>query len=380
MSTQPFHVMTKAVGPACNLACEYCFYLDKPLDPGRMPTDVLERYVKSYLQAQPSQAPEVTFAWQGGEPTLAGLAFFEEAVRFQKKHARPGVKIQNAFQTNGVLLDKDWAGFFRRENFLVGVSIDGHAELHDRFRRDRAGQGTLAKVLVGLEHLKAAGVEFNTLTVVHAANAEEPLAVYRFLKALGSTFLQFIPLAEPHPLSVVSARSVTAAQWGSFLNGVFHQWRKHDVGSVFVQLFDVALAAHMGYPASLCVHAPTCGRALALEQNGDLYSCDHFVDPAHRLGNLVSQDLAAMVDSPFQKAVGDAKTLELPHECKICGFLSLCFGACPKDRLLPATQGKLSWLCNGYKAFYAETTPYFHAMARALTQRMPASEYRQFLS
>ncbi len=383
----PFHAMTKPVGPACNLACEYCFYLDKAglLYPGesmgqwRMSRALLERYVKSYIEAQPQHTPEVTFAWQGGEPTLAGLEFFETAVALQKKHARPGMTIQNAFQTNAVLIDQDWAGFFHREGFLIGVSIDGPPELHNRYRVDRGGQGTLERALAGIDHLKAAKVEFNTLTVVNSVNGAEPLAVYRFLKSIGSTFLQFIPLVEPDPVTVVTFRSVTAAQWGTFLAGVFHQWRKHEVGTVFVQHFDLLLALYCGHPSSLCVHAPTCGRAVAVEKNGDVFSCDHFVDPAFRLGNLATQPLSALVDSPFQKAFGEAKSADLPQECRICGFLPLCHGACPKDRLLPATGGKLNWLCEGYKAFYAETSPYFLAMARALSQRQPASEYRRFL-
>jgi len=383
---QPFHAMTKPVGPACNLACEYCFYLDKAglLYPGesgqaRMSPHLLEQYVKDYIAAQPPHTPEVTFAWQGGEPTLAGLEFFETVVVLQKKHSRPGMTLRNAFQTNAVLVDENWARFFHREGFLIGVSIDGPPELHDRFRYDRGGHGSLEKALTGIGHLKAAKVDFNTLTVVNSLNAAEPQSVYRFLKSIGSTFLQFIPLVEADSKAVVSSRSVTGGQWGTFLNGVFHQWRKHDVGSVFVQLFDVVLALHMGYPASLCVHAPTCGRAVAVEKNGDVFSCDHFVDPAFRLGNLSTQSLSVMVDSPFQKAFGDAKSRDLPRECQICGFLPLCHGACPKDRLLPATGGKLNWLCEGYKAFYAETTPYFQAMARALNQRLPASEYRRVL-
>jgi uncharacterized protein len=308
-----FHLLTKPVGPICNLDCKYCFYLEKEkLYPGenqwRMSDVVLEEYIRQYIHSQP--VPEINFAWQGGEPTLLGVDFFRKAVALQKQFAN-GKTIFNAIQTNGTLLDDEWCEFLAANKFLVGLSIDGPAELHDKYRVDKRQQPTFASVMRGLELLKKHGVEFNTLTVVNRANSQQPLEVYRFLKGIGSQFMQFIPLVEraapaemksagydfaapplpgrPENASAVTPWSVEAEQYGNFLCAIFDDWVRHDVGKTFVQLFDVALGNWMGLGSSLCVFAEKCGAALAIEHNGDLYSCDHYVYPRHKLGNVMNQ-------------------------------------------------------------------------------------------
>jgi uncharacterized protein len=384
-----FHILSKPVGPICNLDCKYCFYLEKEkLYPGesqwRMSPAVLEQYIRQYIQSQP--ATEIHFAWQGGEPTLLGVEFFRDAVALQKKHSR-GNTISNAIQTNGTLLDDEWCEFLAANRFLVGLSIDGPAELHDVYRVDQHDQPTFEKVMRGLELLKKHGVEFNTLTVVHRANSRRPLDVYRFLKEIGSQFLQFIPLveraapadmksagydfAEP-PLpgrrqtgSPVTPWSVEAEQYGTFLCAIFDEWVRHDVGNTFVQLFDVALGNWMGLGSSLCVFAEKCGAALAIEHNGDLYSCDHYVYPRHRLGNVMSQSLGEMVRSPQQTKFGNDKSDSLPRFCRDCEVRFACNGECPKHRFIQTPDGEdgLNYLCPAYKKFFNHIDPHMKAMA-----------------
>ena len=385
-STAPFHIMVKPIGAQCNLRCDYCFYLKKTaLYPGmktsnyRMSEDVLEILIRNQIQARADGQSEVQFVWQGGEPTLMGIPFFKKVVALQRKYAPKNVVISNAFQTNGVLVSDEFAHFFHDHQFLVGVSIDGPEHLHDRFRRDTSGRGSFKAVMNGIEQLNQHRVEYNLLTVVQSDNSQYPEEVYRFLTGLGSPFIQFIPIVEPDALTTVSTRSVGSEQWGSFLNQVFHLWRIGDIGRIYIQYFDMLLGLHLGHPASLCVHAPTCGRGLALEHNGDLYSCDHFVDREHFLGNITTKSLVDMVDSPFQRTFGQDKFATLPDLCRNCQFLTFCFGGSPKDRLIATDSGKLNWLCSGYKAFYQETAPYFAAMAAALQKRLPASEYQRFL-
>lgn len=385
-ASAPFDVMVKPIGAQCNLRCDYCFYLDKAgLYPKkkaadyRMRDETLENLVRSQIQSLAIGQREVQFAWQGGEPTLMGIPFFKRVVALQRKHAPRDVSILNAFQTNGVLVTDEFARFFREHQFLVGVSVDGPEAMHDRFRRNTSGLGTFKAVMEGIECLNRHQVEYNLMTVVQSDNGQHPEEVYRFLTSLGSPFIQFIPIVEPDPLSTVSSRSIGGEEWGTFLNRVFHEWRCSDIGRVYIQHFDMTLGLTMGRPASLCVHAPRCGRGLALEHNGDLYSCDHFVDRDHFLGNISTKPLAAMVNSPFQRAFGQSKSTTLPEACRNCQFLSFCYGGCPKDRLIATDSGKLNWLCSGYLAFYQETAPYFVAMARALHHHLPASEYLRFL-
>ncbi len=387
-----FHVMAKPTGPICNLDCRYCFYLEKERLYGEkrswaMQDGVLETYVRNYIAAQ--QAPEVTFAWQGGEPTLLGLDFFRRAVELQREHAH-GKTIHNTFQTNGVLLNESWAAFFKEHQFLVGLSIDGPEALHNLYRRDKGGHDTFKKVVRGMEFLKAGGVEFNTLTCVHHGNAGHPLEVYRFLKEQGSGYLQFIPIVErvaetpgPDGLTLVRPdQSETAKvapwcvrpeQYGDFLIGIFDEWVRNDVGRVFVQLFDVSLESWLGMAPSLCLFRETCGNAMALEHNGDLYSCDHYVYPENRLGNIMDGPLEDMVLSEQQRKFGEDKRDSLPKYCLKCPVHFACRGECPKHRFLSTPDGEpgLNYLCAGYKKFFRHIDPFMQFMALELRAGRP---------
>jgi uncharacterized protein len=386
-----FHVMLKPRGPICNLDCGYCYYLAKEkLYPGsqfRMSDEVLAEFTRQYIEAQ--EVPEVTFAWQGGEPALMGLDFFQRAVALQQQYRKPGMRIDNAFQTNAVLLDEAWCRFFKRHRFLVGVSLDGPQELHDAYRVDKGGGPTFQRVMAGLALLKKHAVDYNVLVCVHAANAGHPLRVYRFLRdEVGAEFMQFIPIVERERGSGsqkairVTGRSVTGRQYGDFLIAVFDEWVRHDVGRVFVQSFDVALAAWLGQPPSLCVFQETCGQAMAMEHNGDLYACDHFVEPAHRLGNIQDVPLVNMVRSARQQRFGEAKREALPPVCQACPVRFACNGGCPKDRTLstPGKQGRLNHLCEGYKAFFTHIDAPMQFMAAAIRARRPPSDIMRFLA
>lgn len=389
-----FHVMTKPVGPICNLDCKYCFYLEKerlyPDSDWKMPDDVLESYIRQYIQAQSTET--ISFAWQGGEPTLLGVDYFRKVVEFQNKHAG-SKRIQNAFQTNGVLLDDRWGEFLAQNRFLVGISIDGPRELHDRYRVDKGGQPTFDRVMRGLGFLKKHGAEFNTLTVIHRQNARQPLDVYRFLKEAGSGFIQFIPVVERvaqasgadglfliGPAQKASARvsgwSVEPIEYGKFLCSIFDEWARNDVGRTYVQIFDVALEMWLGLAASLCVFRETCGGALALEHNGDLYSCDHFVYPENKLGNIMEQPLASLAASAQQTQFGLDKRDRLPRYCRECDVRFACNGECPKHRFTRAPDGEygLNYLCPGYKLFFHHIDPYMRFMASELrAHRAPAN-------
>ena len=383
-----FHIMLKPRGAICNLDCTYCYFLSKEMMyPGsrfRMADALLEEYTKQYIAAQ--QAPSVTFAWQGGEPTLMGLAFFRRAVELQQKYRRPGMQVYNAFQTNGTLLDDDWCRFFREHDYLIGLSVDGPQALHDRYRVDKGGQPTFAKVMAGLALLKKHGVEYNILTTVHAGNVDHPLEVYRFLRDdAGAHYLQFIPIVERANESGyqegedVTDRSLTGAQYGEFLCAIFDEWVRRDVGRVFVQIFDVALAAWSGQHPGLCVFEETCGTALAMEHNGDLFSCDHFVEPRYRLGNIQEIPLLEMVASPQQRQFGLDKRDTLPRYCRECEVRFVCNGGCPKDRIIHTPDGEpgLNYLCAGFKRFFAHVDPPMRFMAAELmAQRPPAGIMR----
>ena len=399
-----FHVLTKPIGPVCNLDCTYCFYLEKQkLYPEervwRMNEVVLESYIRQYIHSQPGN--EIHFAWQGGEPTLLGVEFFQKAVALQKKHAA-GKQIDNALQTNGTLLDDRWGEFLAANRFLVGLSLDGPRELHDRYRVDKGQKPTFDAVLHGLDFLKKHGVEFNTLTVVNRANSQEPLKVYHFLKDAGSGFMQFIPLVErraagspaapgldfaepPDPArpqasaSTVTDESVVAGQYGDFLCAIFNEWVRQDVGRVFVQLFDVALGNWMGLGSSLCVFAEKCGAALAVEHNGDLYSCDHYVYPKYRLGNLLNQSLGEMVQSRQQTQFGADKLTSLPKYCRACEVRFACNGECPKHRFIKTPDGEegLNYLCPAYKKFFHHIDPHMRVMGQLLNEGRAAAEIMQ---
>jgi uncharacterized protein len=400
MAHSPFHIMTKPIGPICNLDCKYCFYLEKEkLYPGTktwaMPDEVLEQYVQQYIAAQPGD--EIHFAWQGGEPTLLGLDFFRRVVDLQQRHAG-GKTIANALQTNGVLIDDAWGEFLAEHRFLVGVSIDGPRDLHDCYRVDKGQAPTFDRVMRGIAKLKQHKVDFNTLTVVHRRNSQHPVEVYRFLKEIGSGFIQFIPIVERRVASgssdglvlikpsfgdaaEVTEWSVEPKAYGTFLSRIFDEWVKKDVGRVFVQLFDVALESWMGMDASLCVFKKTCGSALAMEHTGDLYSCDHFVYPENKLGNIMETALENLVDSPQQKAFGQAKSESLPRMCRTCEVRFACNGECPKHRFLTTPDGEpgLNYLCAGYKHFFKHIDPYMQFMAGELRAQRPPANIMRFL-
>lgn len=393
---QPFHVMTKPIGPICNLDCKYCYYLHKEeLYPKgnkwKMSNDCLESYIRQYIDAQPARTSEITFAWQGGEPTLMGLDFFERCVGIQQKFARPGMKITNTLQTNGVLLDEDWCRFFLKHGFLVGLSIDGPAEFHDEYRVDLKGEGSHSSVIAALRLLKKFGVEFNALVVVNRNNGSSGGRIYRYLRDTGCRFIQFIPIVERSGVGrhaeqttanndevpfeeadqAVSSRSVLPEQFGTFLCDVFDEWVQQDVGRVFVQIFDQALSAWMGVEPSLCVFRKTCGRALAMEHNGDVYSCDHFVEPEYKLGNLKVIPLEELVNSGRQQAFGDAKRDTLPDYCRRCEVLHACNGECPRNRFLMTPDGEsgLNYLCAGYRKFFNHIDGPMKEMADHLRHR-----------
>ncbi len=390
-----FHVLTKPTGPICNLDCKYCFYLEKEnlyADTSRwaMREEVLESYVRQYIESQ--SAPVISFAWQGGEPTLLGVDFFRKVVRLQAKYAA-GKKIENGFQTNGVLLDDRWGEFLAQNRFLVGISIDGPERLHDRYRVDKGGAPSFRRVMRGLGYLRKHGVEYNTLTVVQRSNSRHPLEVYRFLKEAGSRFMQFIPIVERvsdqpddaglvliSPDSGEPARvtpwSVEAVQYGKFLCTIFDEWVRRDVGRYYVQIFDVALESWMGMSASLCVFRETCGTALALEHNGDLYSCNHYVYPENLLGNIMEDPMGSLVTSSSQVRFGQNKRDLLPRYCRECEVRFACNGECPKHRFIRTPQGEegLNYLCAGYKLFFGHIDPYMRFMAGELRQgRAPAN-------
>ncbi|MED5544551.1 anaerobic sulfatase maturase [Novosphingobium decolorationis] len=389
--TAQFHLLAKPSGPACNLDCDYCFYLEKEAlyerpAKRRMAPDVLDAYVRNVLASTPPEATPL-FAWQGGEPTLQGLPFFREAVRLQKLYAA-GRPVTNTLQTNGVLIDEDWARFLAEERFLVGLSLDGPAEVHDRYRRYRSGAPSHHLVMAALERLQRHGVDYNVLTCVDRHSTRQPQAIYDFLKAAGVEFIQFTPVVErvagrdyaaqgfdlegPGALPAqgkspqVAPFAVLPEAWGDFLVGVFNRWRKADIGRVFVMNIEWALASYMGQPGAVCLHQKQCGHALASEYNGDVYSCDHYVYPDYRLGNLAKDSIADMVLSPRQQAFGEAKWRDLPGKCHSCAQLTLCWGGCPKHRFTRTRDGEagLNYLCRGYERYFRHITPWLNVIAQ----------------
>ncbi len=357
-----FHVLAKPSGAICNLDCSYCFFLSKEeLYPGssfRMDDDLLENYLRQLLESHGGQ--EVSVAWQGGEPTLMGVPFFRRVVELVDQLRRPDQRVEHTIQTNATLIDDDWARFLADHDVLGGVSIDGPRELHDEYRLDKGGKPTFDRAIRGLDRLKAHGVRWNVLTTVHHANEQHGLRVYRFLRDdLEAEFIQLIPIVErPSPGGIpvgseVTDRSVTPDGYGQFLIEVFEEWVRHDVGRVYVQMFDSTLANFLNVPGALCVHAETCGTALALEHNGDLYSCDHFVEPDYLLGNITETHLLDMVASARQQAFGRAKRDALPAYCRRCDVRFACHGGYPKDRftLTPDGEPGLHYLCPSYQSF-----------------------------
>lgn len=324
-----------------------------------MADELLEEYIRQLLQSQ--NLPEVTVSWQGGEPTLMGVDFFKRAIELQNRYKAPGMSVSNTMQTNGILINDKWCRFFRENNFLIGLSIDGTRELHDFYRVDKGGHGTFDKVISAAELMKKHGVDFNILTTVHAANAGYPLEIYRFFRdELKVSFIQFIPIVERknetgfQEGNEVTQRSVTAEQWGNFLIKIFDEWVRNDVGEMYVQMFDAALASWYGMPPSMCIFLEKCGMAAALEHNGDFYSCDHFVEPKYLLGNILEKEMTEMILSDKQIKFGNDKSDTLPDYCRKCDVLFACHGECPKNRFIRTPEGEdgLNYLCAGYLKFF----------------------------
>lgn len=362
-----FHLLAKPTGAICNLDCAYCFFLDKetfyPGSQFRMSEDLLETYLQQLIDSH--QTDQVTIAWQGGEPTLMGLEFFRNAMTLAEKYRRPGIRLEHTLQTNGTLLDDDWCAFFKENNFLIGISVDGPRHLHDTYRVDKGGGPTFDRVMRGLRLLQKHGVEFNVLTAVNRVNGDHPLDVYRFLRDdAGADWMQFIPVVERintdgrtlyQEGSSVTDRSVLPDQFGNFLSTIFDEWVRHDVGSVFVQTFEATLRNWLGMPSSgMCVFNETCGLGVALEHNGDLYACDHFVEPSYLLGNIQQKHMIELVASPQQRKFGLDKRSQLPQYCLDCDVRFACRGECPKNRFTTTPDGEpgLNYLCEGLKHFF----------------------------
>lgn len=367
-TAREFQVMVKPLGAVCNLDCQYCYYLQKKdLYPNaaqfRMADDLLERYIVQHIAASPAES--ILFSWHGGEPTVLGLDYFRRIVELQRRHRPPGREILNGIQTNGTLLDEAWCGFFEVEKFFVGLSMDGPREVHDRYRIDRQQRSTHRSVLQAFRLLQRHRIHCDVLCVVHDQSVRQPAAVYRFFKDIGVRFLQFLPLVERRGQGGIGARSVPAQAYGTFLCAIFDEWVRRDVGRVHIQNFDEATRPFLGIEHALCVSGPVCGNIVVLEHNGDLYSCDHFVDPAHRLGNIDETPLAELLDSPALLEFGRDKRERLPRQCRECDVLAMCNGGCPKDRLATTPEGEpgLNILCSGLKQFYTHSRPYLQKLA-----------------
>ena len=407
-SPPAFHLLAKPSGSTCNIDCTYCFFLSKealyPNEKNRMSEATLEVYVRQLLEAH--RAPQVTVAWQGGEPTLMKVEFFRRSLELVEKYRRPEQAVQHTFQTNGILLDDEWCEFFKTHNFLVGLSVDGPRELHDQYRLDRSQRGTFDRVVKGWSCLRKHGVQFNILCTVNAANENHGRVVYRFFRdEMEAKWLQFIPIVEratPETIDIanqgwsersgrrrllytqsgnlVTKRSVGGRKYGSFLIDIFEEWIRHDVGEVFVQLFDVTLEAYFGRHL-LCIHAPTCGYGPALEYNGDVYSCDHFVEPRYKLGNIHETHLVQLVASPEQRKFGDDKRDLLTTQCRSCDVRPVCNGGCPKDRFGLSRDGEPghNYLCEGLYLFFDHTRPAMQTMAQLLTRGQAPSDVMEMV-
>ena len=398
-SPNGIHIMAKPIGPVCNLNCEYCFYVEKqalfPQDENcRMPDEVLRAYITKYIASQPG--PEVEFVWQGGEPTLLGLDFFKRVVELQTPFA--GAKtIKNSLQTNGTLLTDEWCEFLKKYNFLVGLSLDGPREVHDRYRLGRGGEPTFDAVMRGLRLLQKHGVDYNIMACVGKETAYKFLSVYRFFRNEGIKFIQFTPviervadaasrekgfrLAGPADLAreekntQVTPWTVDPQGYGAFLSGVFDEWVRNDVGEIFVMNFEWALNAWIGNPSPMCVYAERCGRCVVMEHNGDVYACDHAVYPEYRLGNILTDDPMEMVQRSLSSGFGEGKKTALPEYCRKCEVLRLCHGGCPKHRFATVYNGDpgLHYLCGGYKKFFVHIRKYLKIMTQLLEHGQPVS-------
>lgn len=380
-----FHVMAKPTGARCNLRCDYCYFLKKKsMYQNRsflMSDTIMECFVRQTISAH--NTPSITIAWQGGEPTLMGIDFFRRVVKIEKKYLTPGKRLENSFQTNGVLLNEEWCLFLKENNFLVGLSLDGPAEFHDAFRKDRNGRSVFNKVSNAVKLLHRYNIEFNILCTVNAINCHCPMEVYHFFRdELEVQYLQFIPIVERDNANgnqqgnKLTKRSVPSESYGKFLIEIFDEWVSRDVGSMFIQLFDSVLESYVYGYSSLCVFQPTCGLGVALEHNGDLYACDHYVEPDYFLGNIMYTTIDKLIASEKQRQFGQAKKCTLPTSCKNCEFLFTCYGECPKNRVLDVADGsgKLNWLCTGLKLFFSHTKEAMKEMAGLLQKGCNAAE------
>ena len=394
-----FHVIAKPIGPLCNLNCAYCFYLEKQALFGsgesyRMSDEVLSKFVANYIISQPT--PVVEFVWQGGEPSLMGLDFYRRAVEYQRPY-RNLKTINNSFQTNGTLLTDEWCAFFKEHNFFVGLSLDGPEVIHDRYRYLRSGKGTFKEVMRGLRLLQKHGVEYNILAGVAKETAYRPLEVYKFFKEQGIEFIQFTPIIERVPdknaekfglqlalpaaldhkelNTQVTSWTVEPEPYGDFLIAVYEEWVRQDVGKIFVMNFEWALNAWIGNPSPVCIFAQQCGRAVAVEHNGDVYACDHYVYPEYRLGNILTENLGQLIESSVARGFGPHKENTLPRWCRECEVLKACWGGCPKHRFKMTLQQEpgLHYLCAGYQKFFLHIRKYLRVMTILLENGQPAS-------
>lgn len=388
----PVYLMAKPAGPGCNLACKYCYYLEKNgLFPEKgaknMSDATLEHYIRNYMEAQ--TLPDVQFTWHGGEAMLRNLDFFRRAVQLQQRYAH-GRHVENCIQTNGTLLTDEWCRFLRDNNWLVGLSIDGPQEFHDEYRRTRDGRPTFHKVMRGIRMLNRYGVEWNAMAVVNDYNSDFPEEFYSFFKEIDCRYIQFTPVVErtsPEGRLLSGGQeggelapfSVTPEQWGEFLCRVFDMWVKEDVAKVYIQLFDATLANYMGVEPGVCTMAAECGHAAVMEHNGDVYSCDHFVFPEYLLGNIHRLTTAEMMYSERQRSFGRAKSDSLPGQCKQCKYLRVCHGECPRNRFMTDINGQpdLNYLCEGYRRFFSHSEPYFRFMAEELRNERPPANVMQ---
>lgn len=399
-----YHLLVKPAGAACNLGCKYCFFLSKEnlyaeRESPLMEEAVLETYLRQLMESSPG--PQVDVAWQGGEPMLRGLDFYRRSVELAEKYRKPHQRILHTMQTNGTLVDDEWAAFFKHHDYLVGLSVDGPREMHDAYRIDKRGLGSFDAVICGWNTLRRHDVDTNILCTINAANQDHPVKVYRFFRdELQAQYIQLIPIVEratertvafankgwggnrgtDRPLyrqegSLVTDRTVSAQGFGRFMAGVFDEWIQHDVGKVFVTTFDVALGSWLRQH-NACIVAPTCGGALTMEHNGDLYSCDHYVEPGHKLGNVKETPLQHLVISEQQRRFGQAKFDTLPRYCRECQVLFACYGECPRNRFIetPDGEGGLNYLCAGYKAFFLHVGKPMRAMADLIRQGRHADE------
>lgn len=389
---RPMYIMLKPAGSLCNLRCKYCYYLEK----GQLykeekhqviSDDLLERFIRDYIESQTT--PQVLFTWHGGETLMRPVSFYRKALELQRRYAR-GRQIDNCIQTNATLLNDEWCRFFRENNFLVGVSIDGPQEFHDEYRKTPTGGPSFQKVMKGINLLNRYGVEWNALAVVNDFNADYPLDFYHFFKEIGCRYIQFTPIVErrvqrPDGLSLAPGMqeegqlidfSVTPEQWGNFLCTIFDEWVRNDVGNYYIQLFDATLANWVGYPPGICTMAEECGHAGVMEWNGDVYSCDHFVYPEHRLGNITERSLYQLMNSDKQRQFSQNKKNRLPQQCRECPWLFACHGECPKNRFVKDAYGNpgMNYLCSGYRQFFEHVAPYMDFMKdQLMAQRPPAN-------